>query len=334
MILMALCGCADSLVAPKVETSPPAIFKELWNEFDVRYATFAERHVNWDSLRLRFGSRITASTPDTDLLFAMDSLLMPLRDGHTSLSPMLRILPRSLKLYYVHSDSTRQFNQSAVSSYYLGETADLSSSGTLIFGRIHDTIGYIHIANFESFGTAWQNEIDQVLQQLWDTKAMVLDVRGNQGGSGASPEDFASRFTSESRIYSYQQERTDHIRTDLSSPLARSLEPRGECWTKPVIVLTDRVTMSAAEWFILAMKAIPNVTTVGDTSQGAFSGRLDRELSNGWLYSMSFMRISDANHICHEGIGLIPDIEVYVKENQRVVSPDTVLDRALLFLGH
>ena len=83
----------------------------------------------------------------------------------------------------------------------------------------------------------------------------------------------------------------------------------------------------------MAAHLLKNVTIIGDTTQGAFSSRLDRQLANGWQYSMSFLRATDAHHICHEGIGLIPDIEIYVKENQHVDSPDTVLDRAIQFLA-
>ncbi|HET6401586.1 MAG TPA: hypothetical protein VFH95_09325, partial [Candidatus Kapabacteria bacterium] len=92
-------GCTESLVAPKVDTSPPAVFEELWREFDMRYATFAERHVNWDSLHALYAPRITANMPDTVLLAYFDSLLSPLRDGHVSVHAGNR------GGSFVHSDS-------------------------------------------------------------------------------------------------------------------------------------------------------------------------------------------------------------------------------------
>jgi carboxyl-terminal processing protease len=334
IFVIAISGCADSLVAPQVDTTPPAVSHELWNEFALRYPNFDSRHVNWDSLGAYFSARITPSTVDTDLILALDSLLMSLHDGHVSLSPINAQLPRNVRLRYENTDSMQEFTVHTVSQYYLGETANISSSGKLVFGRIFDTIGYIHISGFdETEGeTLWQSEVDSVLQSLWNTKAMIVDVRGNIGGEAYAETDFASRFTQISRIFLYTQERYDHVYTDLSAPQPEWLNPRGATWSKPVVLLTDRFCISAGEWFTLAMKTLPNVTTIGDTTQGAFSGRLDRELSNGWLYSMAFQKNSDANHVCHEGVGLIPDIEVYIPP--RIAFPgDTVLRRALQFLA-
>ncbi len=87
----------------------------------MRYATFVERHVNWDSLHALYAPRITASTPDTILLAYFDSLLAPLRDGHVGVDAGNR------GLNLVHTDSTRQFDFSQVSSYYLGATANETS---------------------------------------------------------------------------------------------------------------------------------------------------------------------------------------------------------------
>ncbi len=322
-------GCTESLVAPKVDTSPPAVFEELWREFDMRYATFAERHVNWDSLHALYAPRITANMPDTVLLAYFDSLLSPLRDGHVSVHAGNR------GGSFVHSDSTRPFDFHQVSSYYLGETANESSDGTIRYGRIRDSIGYMNITTFDiSDDNFWGSEIDAVLDSLADTKALIVDLRANDGGQAAAAQTLGARFLPEGIVIGYNQARFDADPSHLSAPdPIKTNVSHSSHWTKPIALLTDRETMSAAEWVTMGARTLPNVTIIGDTTQGAFSARLDRELSNGWRYSMSFLRCSDANHICHEGIGLIPDIEIYVRENQQVYSPDTVLDRALQFLA-
>jgi len=328
LLAILVSGCTESLVAPKVDTSPPAVFEELWREFDMRYATFAERHVNWDSLHALYAPRITANMPDTVLLAYFDSLLSPLRDGHVGINA------NHGGLRFAHADSTHEFEFSQVSSYYLGETANESNDGTIRYGRIQDSIGYMNITTFDiSDDTYWGTEIDAVLDSLATAKALIVDLRGNDGGHAAAAMTLGARFMPEGLTVGYNQARYDENITHLSSPVPVVSGPSHfPLWTKPIVLLTNRGTMSAAEWVTMAAKLLPNVTIIGDTTQGAFSSRLDRELLNGWLYSLSFLRGTDANHVCHEGIGLIPDIEVYVRENQYTRSPDTVLDRALEFL--
>ncbi|HEY3873912.1 MAG TPA: S41 family peptidase [Candidatus Kapabacteria bacterium] len=327
LLLLIVSGCTEPLVTPKIDTSPAAVFQELWNEFNIRYATFPERHVNWDSLHSLYAPKITASMPDSILMFFCDSLLAPLGDAHVSLV--------ALRNYgYGHDDSTYQFNFGNVSSFYLGETANESTDGYIRYGIIHDSIGYMNVITFEVGDLSrWGPAIDSVLSYLQNTKYLIIDVRANAGGSAFAGETLEARFMPQGTIVNFTQTRYDGIYTDLSSPAPTTeMYAHLPLWQKPIALLTDRSTISCGEWFTMAMRSLPNVTVIGDTTQGAFSGRLDRELSNGWQYSMSFEKISDANHICHEGVGLIPDIEIYVKENQRVDSPDTVLDRAIEFL--
>lgn len=329
LLIFVLSGCTESLVAPKLNTSPPAIFDELWNEFNIRYATFPERHVNWDSLHALYAPRITESTPDSVLLFYCDSLLTPLRDGHISI-----YAPGIGGYGFIHSDSTQGFNFENVSSFYLGERANESPDGTIRYGSIHDSIGYMNVTTFYITDyDYWGTEIDAILDTLSHAKALIVDLRDNSGGRGQAGNILGSRFMQPGVTVGYNQARYDDVYTDLSAPVAVTTQySHSPLWTKPIVLLTNRHTMSAAEWVTMSARLLPNVTIIGDTTQGAFSSRLDRQLSNGWQYSMSFLRMSDINHVCHEGIGLIPDIEIYVKEGQRVDSPDTVLDRAIQFL--
>jgi carboxyl-terminal processing protease len=327
-LVISASGCTEALVAPKIDSSPPAVFGELWNEFNLRYATFPERHVNWDSLHTLYATRITSNMPDSTLLHYCDSLLAPLRDGH------VRISTGTEGYGYVHTDSTYQFDFDQVSYYYLGETANESSDGTIRCGLIHDSIGYMNVTTFDlTDDDYWGTEIDAILDTLQNTKALIVDLRGNGGGAAGAAQTLGSRFIPVGITIGYNQARYDANFTDLSAPNPVTSDiSHSPLWTKPIVLLTNRETMSAAEWVTMGARTQPNVTIIGDTTQGAFSDRLDRQLSNGWQYSMSFLKGSDANHVCHEGIGLIPDIEIYVKENQQVDSPDTVLDRAIEFL--
>jgi len=73
-------------------------------------------------------------------------------------------------------------------------------------------------------------------------------------------------------------------------------------------VLIDRYTISAGERTVMAFKTLPNVTLMGDTTNGAHGTMIGRELSNGWFYSLVTQKVELFDGNSYEGIGLAPDI--------------------------
>jgi C-terminal processing protease CtpA/Prc len=79
----------------------------------------------------------------------------------------------------------------------------------------------------------------------------------------------------------------EHGNTDFAAPINMYVEPEdGYRYTKPLVLLTDRFCVSAAETFTLAMHTLDGMTQIGDTTFGAFADRIIRELPNGWGYSI------------------------------------------------
>ena len=85
------------------------------------------------------------------------------------------------------------------------------------------------------------------------------------------------------------------------------LEPTGKRqFLGPVAVLTNRRTFSAAESFVLAMRTLPQVTLVGDTTGGGSGNPLFREMPNGWSLSVSRWLERAPDGTTHEGRGIGP----------------------------
>ena len=55
---------------------------------------------------------------------------------------------------------------------------------------------------------------------------------------------------------------------------------------------------------------MPNVTRIGEATEGIFSDMLVRMLPNGWLFSLSNERFTDPGGSSYEGIGVPVDTEV------------------------
>ena len=94
-------------------------------------------------------------------------------------------------------------------------------------------------------------------------------------------------------------------------------------------MLTDRYTISAGERAVMAFKTLPNVTLMGDTTNGAHGTMIGRELANGWFYSLVPQKVELFDGNTYEGTGLAPD--VYSKNTMAEINSgiDNTLQKAI-----
>jgi C-terminal processing protease CtpA/Prc len=94
--------------------------------------------------------------------------------------------------------------------------------------------------------------------------------------------------------------------------------------------LTSKQTVSAGEILVMAMKACPTVTTLGETTLGILSDNLYKRLPNGWEISLSNEVYESADGKIYEAVGIAPDIDVPVFDAKNVMQGFRVaVDRAL-----
>jgi len=336
VFVLSISGCTDLLVGSPPPTTPTAVFDELWHDFDQRYALFDVYNVNWDSLYHIYRPHLTDQTEDSVLAKTIDTLLRNLHDRHIGFYAYTKYKSFSFTYGEGYLDSAIGFDFVKVSSYYLRSTAQSMGFGQIIYGFINDSIGYIYLPTFtEDSGTyGWAGYFGAVLDSLQSAKGLIVDIRGNSGGTQSNFISISSHFFSKTQNVLYNQLRNGAGHEDFSAAEPITISSSGKPYTKPIVLITDRFTVSAGEWFTLAMKLLPNVTHIGDTTSGAFSGRLDRELGNGWVYSMSIEKITNTNGVSYEGKGIPPEITIHLAPHYRVsFSKDTTLDRAIELLS-
>jgi tetratricopeptide (TPR) repeat protein len=117
---------------------------------------------------------------------------------------------------------------------------------------------------------------------------------------------------------------------DFSGPKYWYVEPNGpRQFTKTVILLTHRFSVSAAENFALAMRVIPHVTVVGDATSGVFADVYRDTLPNGWQFSVSYKLFVDHSGFCWEGIGVPADLRITSTKGDIEQKKDKVLELAV-----
>ncbi|MFZ0260053.1 MAG: S41 family peptidase, partial [Pseudolabrys sp.] len=111
------------------------------------------------------------------------------------------------------------------------------------------------------------------------------------------------------------------------------IEPQGNTqFTGPIVLLTCDSVFSGGEVFALAIKQLPHVTIIGDHTNGIFSYQLEKKLSNGWRYSLSYQKYFSADMVCYEGKGVPVDIKLLNKKTDIENGVDPLIIRALKVL--
>ena len=316
---------ASSGAAPPQLSAPEINFEHLWQTFDRNYGIFGPKKVDWDALYALYRPRVDATTTDDELFDIMSNLLGHLNDNHVRLSSEDRSF-RSGILGQLEMDD---FSLDLVKEKYLGADYEQRVEDVFTYGWLTDSIGYFH---FRSFGNleASTAAIDEIIAELANADAIVVDVRSNGGGSDRVGKLIADRFADRRRLYMITSIRNGPNHDDFSAPRYWNVEPNGPIqFTRPVILLTHRHSISAAENFALAMRVLPHVTVLGETTSGVFADVYRDTLPNGWRFSVSYKLFVDYTGFCWEGLGVPPDIRQINTAEEIQAGRDKVLELAI-----
>lgn len=152
--------------------------------------------------------------------------------------------------------------------------------------------------------------LDAALQLVSATDAVIIDLRGNGGGSPAAVGYLTSAFTPKNaNIYnSFRYREGDKSRTDSEAPLDWYPDPRLQV---PLYVLTSARTGSAGEALAYTLQSAGRAIVVGEHSAGAANPGGEFPLKQG--FSVFVSGGSPTNPITHrnwEGDGVAPDVAV------------------------
>jgi hypothetical protein len=324
--------------------SPEMTFDQLWTTLDEGYALFGVKGIDWKSLYDVYRPRVGHRTTDDELFEIATQLLGHLNDNHVMLRsegpPRFYCAGYLFQHFSGEGDGLAAYQSfletmsvRPVPDRYFRQELKESEDGVFAHGWVGDGVGYLHFRGFnDRAGSA--RTIDVILDAFQTAKAIIIDVRRNQGGDDGVGKIIADRFADERRLYMTTRDRKGPGHEDFAEPKSWYVEPRGPVqFTDPVFLLTDRTSISAAENFALAMKVLPHVTQVGELTSGCFADNAQAELPNGWKLSYSHNLFLDHEGRCWEGIGVPPEVRVLNTARDRAEGRDRVLELALALAG-
>lgn len=309
---------------------PIGNFEALWTILDEHYCFFAEKDVNWEAVHAKYRPRISDEMTSEELFNVCSDMLDELRDGHTNLIS-------SFNTSYYHdwwSNYPQNFSWRLIEQYYFNFNY-LSASG-LTYGFLNDNVGYIRYSSFAQ--PVGEGNLDNVLFYLRSASGLIIDIRDNGGGDMTNVETLVARFIDAPTLAGYIVHKTGPGHDDFSEPFAYTYNPAGAGrirWAKPVVVLTNRSTFSAANNFVSIMKLLPQVKIAGAPTGGGSGIPYNSELPNGWGVRFSACPVYDAQMMCTEP-GITPSEGCYVDLDPQAAldGHDTMLDFAINLIAN
>lgn len=324
-----LAGCVDEEYPS--DNTPSGNFEALWQLMDEHYCFFdykqAELGVDWDEVHTRYASKISSAMSSTQLFEVLAQMLAELRDGHVNLSAPFD-LGRNWSFYEAYPDNF----DTELCEAYLGKGSDYQIASSLRYRILDDNVAYVRCASFaDGMG---EGNLSAMFSQLAGCNGLILDLRDNSGGQLTAADRLASHFTNERVLIGYVRHKSGKGHSDFSSPEALHIDPAdGLRWQKPVVLLTNRSVYSAANHFASAMRQMPRVTLMGDTTGGGSGMPFTQETPNGWTVRYSAVVFTDANDR-HIEFGVAPDTLVSLDSADVRRGYDTLIEAARQKIAH
>lgn len=322
---LSLVSCHD---IKEYADNPRGNFEALWATLDQHYCFFREKGIDWDNVYAKYSPMISDEMTSEELFIVCADMLAELKDGHTNLSS-----PFNTSYYREWwSAYPQNYNERLVQQYYFN--FNYRQSAGLTYGILHENIGYVRYPSFQY--AVGDGNIDEVLYYLSTCQGLIIDIRDNGGGNMTNVEKLVARFITERTLAGYIIHKDGPGRDNFSEPFAYYFEPaqRGRVmWAKPVVVLTNRSTFSAANNFVSIMQYLPQVKIVGATTGGGSGMPFSSELPNGWSIRFSSASILDKERLTTEfGIAPSEGCAVDLDPQAALNGTDTMLDFAINLL--
>ena len=330
---------------------PEKNFEAFWQLFNNNYATFPEKNINWDSIGMVYRPTVNAATTNEDLFHTFCEMIKPLGDAHVNLivkkanttfsAEKQSRLAKELKPF--KGKIRKGFDEMVKNTLHENGFNNIKTLGKDYKGVIplfwygdNGKVGYLRVGRcFSSMiiqnGIGLNNKLNKIFKYFAKMEAIVIDIRMNPGGTDGFSKKVVNRLTDKKLVGYYKQTRKDQQFGALDT---HYIKPKGKHkFLKPVFLLTNEQSVSAADVMALMMAELPNVTIIGENSNGSYSDLYSKKLPNKWKVTLSNQRYLSTAKINYEGIGTPVDLEIKNTLENYNNKNDLILKKALELIG-
>jgi hypothetical protein len=311
------------------------VFDAVADELGQRFYAPDYNGAVWPATRARYRRQAQAARSDGELVTVVRRMLAELRASHLD--------------FFATPSGADDLHPKAKGN------GDAAQEADIIWRRLSPTVGYIKINSFED-GAEVVERIDRAFAELGELPSLVIDLRGNGGGTLTAAMRTGDYLFARARPVGYFATRKgltercvrsiDELKAGslplfdgyFAADFERELEKNGALmlvtggragkhYTGRIAVLVDEYCFSACEAFASIIKETEVATLIGSRTPGAMLGADAVSLTGGWTLVLPVSDFRTARGLRVEGRGVEPDIPV---ENGR--GKDAQLAATLAFL--
>jgi carboxyl-terminal processing protease len=246
-------------------------------------------------------------------------------EGWSQEQAVLRIRgPRgtTVTLLIRHDDDTEETFEIERDEIKVESVTTVPPGGTLEDGSgtaISD-VAYIHIREFTG---QTEQEVREALSEAIEAGAtgIILDLRNNPGGLLSVTANVADEFLDSGVILS-ERERD-------GSEKAFQARRGGEATDIPVVIILNRFSASGSEVLAAALHDNDRATIVGEKSFGKGTVNEQHELNDGGAVYVSIAKWLTPDGTQIDGVGIRPDIEILLSDEDIDLRRDVQLFKAI-----
>lgn len=215
-------------------------------------------------------------------------------------------------------------------SYLAHKAAEDPAKGkTVTFKKLSDEIGYLRIHHFHSRSIF--KETRASLRLLNNSRALIVDLRDNPGGKVDIACRMVAFFAGNGTIATLNGRSGDEREVEQwilqdnalvlkTNDTVQSSSREMPAGNKPLFILVNGKTRSAAELFAGALRDLADASIVGSKTYGKGVAQELLDLGNGTILKLVTASIHLPSGECIHGLGLYPDYPVSTESNEEALS--------------
>jgi len=349
-------NCAETNLM--TQTDLETNFEFFWHSMNDYYAFFDARNINWQAIYQEYRPLINASMTSQEFFGLIDDIMSEFGDSHLGLTnnvnldasgsffngftaEVLRSELVDLENGFPYAyQELLAYNEFVIEELLIDRELNQFMDGDAIrWGKLSETVGYIRIDRVQDLTTEGEQEgsdsfveqLASISQDIADTdtimqaalndinssEALIIDLRFNSGGYDNVSLKIASYFSDKEQVIGTKYISNNNYQGPVHN--LQLTESPIDVFNKPIYVITGRSTGSGGEVLSMALKALPQVTMIGEATNGSVSDVLDHQLPNGWNLSLSHEVYKDTTEQSVESIGVTPDISMPVYATKDII---------------